>query len=164
MKKFNLFIGFLCFVFVSFGQEKQTRTHIQKAEKISIEKIKDANRTDLFYGEYVISNYYPIMKKSLPEKKSSLLINSIIKLESNRISGEKISAIDLSVYEIEKMKQDDFLFRVFGDDIKFSLPEDFPKEFNVHKVENNSILGLISIQYKKIAFVYQGGIIVASAG
>lgn len=134
------------------GQKKIKKNLISKS-------IKPLKNEDLFKS-YSILKFYPLVKKSAKKKAINSFLNSEIKVEEKSINGIRINDISFSIYEVEKMKKDDYLYRTFNQSITTQIAE-LPESFTVHKTNLKDFFGIVQLLNGNIAFPYKGGIIIA---
>lgn len=162
----RLFVSFTILLFCSlqaFSQrvtpEKKSMSQ-KKIIQLDQKKITVPLKSDNLFGHYNISKYYNLTKKSAKKKEVNLFLNSPIKVDENLISGLNINDLSFSIYEIEKMEKDDYLYRVFNKIISTEMAE-LPGTFSVHKTDLPNFFGIIQLLNGDIAFPYKGGLIIA---
>ena len=107
------------------------------------------------YGDYKVEKYY-ILKTTVPPKQElDLILGSLVKIQDNMVSGEEIDPRSFSFTTTESMSRSDFIFTVFGREIRAQEP-DIPEQITVCKTNNESCYGIIQIDSRTVAFPYKG--------
>ena len=106
--------------------------------------IKHLKNEDLFKS-YSIFKFYPLVKKSAKKKVIKSFVNSQIRVEKKSISGNNITEFSFTIYEVEKMKKDDYLYRTFNRLITTQFAE-LPESFTVHKTNLTDFFGIITLK------------------
>lgn len=130
---------------------KQIAQPVQKVEKL--EYRKDI-KIDVF-GEYVVEGYTILSKKTPNPEELNALIGTIIKVQATSLTGTNIDPMTFNIYEVQRLQQDDFIFRVFGSDLKTDSLN-LPQAFNVHKTDNENCYGIVEIDANHLAIPYKG--------
>jgi hypothetical protein len=162
----RLFVSFTLLLFCSiqgFGQKVSTpkkTSGYKKTVRRYPNKINKSTILDQLFGNYIISNYYSLVKKSAKKKEINTFLKTLINLNIESISGLSINDITFSIYEIEKMKKDDYFYRVFNESITIEIP-DLPEILTVHKTNFPNFFGIIQLPNGHVAFPYKGGLIIA---
>lgn len=130
---------------------KQIAQPIQKVEKLEY-------RTDIkidVFGEYVVDSFAVLSRKTPSIEELNALLGTTLKVLSNSITGINIDPMTFSIYSVERLQRDDFIYRVFGREIKAPEPN-LPQAFNVHKTDNENCYGIVEIDHAHIAIPYKG--------
>jgi len=122
-----------------------------RAEKVAF----NTNVPRIIYGDYQVSDYSILSLKTPNNLQLEALLGSTVKLDSTSISGSLIDSISFSIFEIERLRRDDYIYRVFGREIKAPEP-DLPENFLVHKTDNALCYGIIEIGDGRLAIPYKG--------
>jgi hypothetical protein len=107
------------------------------------------------YGEYKISGYTALTSKAPDEAELGLLVGSFVRVDSATITGDQIDPMTFTIFQVERLQKDDYLFRVFGKDIN-AVQTDLPASFNVHKTDNERCYGIVETGDGRIAIPYRG--------
>lgn len=132
---------------------KPVKTSIP-AEKVERSPVRSDIRINIF-GEYTIDSYAILSKKTPATEELNALIGTLVKVQAAAITGTVIDPMTFNIYEVEHQRRDDFIFRVFGREIKAPEP-DLPESFNVHKTDNANCYGIVEINHNEIAIPYKG--------
>ncbi|MBK6524315.1 MAG: hypothetical protein IPG07_01470 [Crocinitomicaceae bacterium] len=130
---------------------KQLAQPIQKVEKLEY-------RADLkleIFGEYVVDSFAVLSRKTPSIEELNALLGTTLKVLSSSITGTNIDPMTFSIYSVERLERDDFIYRVFGREIKAPEPN-LPQAFNVHKTDNENCYGIAEIDTRHIAIPYKG--------
>jgi hypothetical protein len=157
MKYLSFFVIVLFLSNSAFSQKK-----VNHKKKIAVKKVNKAHALPILYANYVFVNYQPIVKSKLKKKHIAALNNCKFSVTETGInsSHKDLDALSFSVFELEKMKKDDYLFRCFKT-IKEVILKDVPLLFTVHKTDNQNFFGIIQLLNGQIVFPYKGGLIYA---
>ena len=82
-------------------------------------------------------------------------MGSIIKVNETAITGTEIDPFHFEIFDIEKMKSSDYIFREFGRSIRAPEPN-LPVVIKVHKTDFEACYGIVEISDTKIAIPYNG--------
>jgi len=151
----------ICLLFIGFGASSQViknRTKLAKPIEMKAVKITEVTSNKPLVdisGQYEITKYSQISKKSIPSRELKLLVGSLVKVDDTAITGSEIDPFNFEIFEITKMNSSDFIFRQF-DKILKSPETNLPESVTVHKTENDHCYGLIQINNNKIAIPYNG--------
>lgn len=136
---------------------REVKPAVMKVETLKQEP-KIVVRSDIrhiIFGNYQITNY-AILSKHTPSKgELTEMVGTLVKVDSTTITGTAINPYTFNIYLVERLKRDDFIYRVFGREIKAPEP-DLPDSFNVHKTDNENLYGIVEIDATKIAIPYNG--------
>jgi hypothetical protein len=134
----------------------------RKMQTYTPQKIKQNNGLPNLYANYVFLRFQPIIKVQLKKKQITTLNNSVFAISKNGITSKNkvLNHIVFSIFEVEKMKKDDYLYRCFQTITQINLI-DIPETFSVHKTNNQNIFGIIQLLNGQIIFPYKGGLIYA---
>lgn len=124
---------------------------VTKADKIVV-------RSDIqhdIFGEYLIESYAVLSRKTPGTEELNALIGTLVKVQTTSITGTVIDPMTFNIYQVERLRRDDFIYRVFGREIKAPEP-DLPESFNVHKTDNENCYGIVEISATEIALPYKG--------
>jgi hypothetical protein len=124
---------------------------VQKVEKIQY-------RTDVkidIFGEYVVDSFAVLSRKTPSIEELNALLGTTLKVLSSSITGTNIDPMTYSIFQVERLQRDDFIYRVFGREIKAPEPN-LPQSFNVHKTDNENCYGIVEIDHMHIALPYKG--------
>src|SRR5688500_17696850 len=161
----KFFFG-ICALFCSLGLNAQTPDTvtvrpagtgkfvgkpIQKAERIPATIDVAAS----LYGDYTITGYDVLSIKTPSNEELNTLIGTIVKFQETSLTGTGIDPLTFEIYQVERQRRDDFIFRVFGREIKAPEP-DLPESFMVHKTDNEFCYGIVEIGNGQIAIPYKG--------
>ena len=86
---------------------------VMRAERVPV---KIDERT-LIFGDYTISGYSILSLKKPSADELNALIGTVVKIETNSISGSLIDSLSFTIFEIERLRRDDYIYRVFGREI-----------------------------------------------
>lgn len=125
---------------------------VQKAERVPARL--DGSSVTL-YGDYTITGYSILSTKTPSNDELNTLIGTLVKFQETSITGTVIDPISFEIYQIERQRRDDYIFRVFGREIKAPEP-DLPESFMVHKTDNENCYGIVVLDNGEIAFPYKG--------
>lgn len=107
------------------------------------------------FGNYEITNYAILSKHTPSNEELTQLKGSLVKVDTSTITGTAIDPFTFEIYLVERLRRDDFIYRVFGREIKAPEP-DLPESFIVHKTDHENLYGIIEIDTNHIALPYQG--------
>jgi len=124
---------------------------LHKVEKI---QYRSDVKIDVF-GEYVVDSFAVLSKKTPRIEELNALLGTTLKVLSTSITGTNIDPMTFSIFEVERLQRDDFIYRVFGSEIKAPEPN-LPQAFNVHKTDHENCYGIVEIDQKHIAIPYKG--------
>jgi len=143
----------------SIDTVKTTRTATSRCNGQTILKAeKVPARIDtrvLIFGNYSISGYSVLSRKTPSSNELNSLIGTAVNIETESITGTLIDTLVFTIFEIERLRRDDFIYRVFGREIKAPEP-DLPESFNVHKTNNSNCYGIVEIGDGRLAIPYKG--------
>ncbi len=151
----------LCILFASVGAFCQIdKNRIKKAAPIELKSAKitevTANRQNVdITGQYEITKYSQISKKTIPAKELKLLIGTLVKVNDTAITGSEIDPFNFEIFEITKMNSSDYIFRQFEKILKSPEPN-LPETVRIHKTDNDDCYGIVQINSSKIAIPYNG--------
>lgn len=128
---------------------KAESQHLTKAVQVGV------------YGEFTISSYAILSLKTPSPEELNALVGSLVKINASAITGTSIEPILFSIYEIEQLQRDDYIYRVFGREIRAQEP-DIPSSFKVHKTDNNLCYGIIETGDGRVAIPYKGVLLILS--
>ncbi|MBK7128791.1 MAG: hypothetical protein IPM74_02270 [Crocinitomicaceae bacterium] len=106
-------------------------------------------------GTYTISGYAVLSLNTLPKEELNALIGTDVIISNTSITGSSIDPFTFEIYQIEKIFRDDYIFRVFGREIKAPEP-DMPSQFYVHKTDNENLYGIAETGEGELAIPYHG--------
>lgn len=124
---------------------------IQKAERIP-------SRIDTqlsFYGDYRVTGYAVLSTKTPSTEELNGLVGTVVKVQETSLTGTAIDPITFEIYQVELQRRDDYIYRVFGREIKGPEPN-LPESFKVHKTDNTNCYGIVEIGNGEIAIPYKG--------
>jgi len=124
---------------------------IMRAEKV---QTRIETRT-LIFGNYSISGYSVLSRNTTSAEELNALIGSSVNIQTESITGTLIDSLVFTIFEIERLRRDDYIYRVFGREIKAPEP-DLPESFNVHKTDNTNCYGIVEIGDGRLAIPYKG--------
>lgn len=124
---------------------------IMKAERVPT---KIETRT-LIFGDYTISGYSVLSLKKPSSDELNAMIGTAVNIQTGSITGTLIDSLSFTIFEIERLRRDDYIYRVFGREIRAQEP-DLPESFNVHKTDNTNCYGIIEIGDGRLAIPYKG--------
>ncbi len=130
---------------------KQFAQPIQKVEKI---EYRSDIKLDIF-GAYVVDSFAVLSKKTPRIEELNALMGTRLQVLATSITGANIDPMTFSIFEVERLRRDDFIYRVFGREIKAPEPN-LPQAFNVHKTDNKNCYGIVEIDASHIAIPYKG--------
>jgi hypothetical protein len=107
------------------------------------------------YGEYKISGYTAMTSKAPDEAELGLLVGSFVRVDSSTVTGNQIDPMTFTIFQVERLQRDDYIFRVFGKDI-LAVQTDLPASFNVHKTDNERCYGIVEAGDGRVAIPYKG--------
>lgn len=122
-----------------------------KAERISTV----SDQSILVFGDYEVTGYSILSTETLAAEELQALLGTVVKVQENSITGVAIDPMSFDIYEIERLRRDDFIFRVFGRQVRGPEP-DLPESFNVHKTDNENCYGIAVTGSGQIAIPYKG--------
>jgi len=106
------------------------------------------------YGDYTITRYVTLSSKALSAEELNTLLGTIVKFQATSLTGTGIDPLTYEIYQVERQLRDDFVFRVFGPDVK--THSNLPESFTVHKTDNENCYGIVEIGNGEIAIPYKG--------
>jgi len=109
----------------------------------------------VIFGNYTITGYSILSLKSPSTQQLDAMIGSDAQVNEKSISGTLIDSISFSIFEVERLQKDDYVFRVFGREVKVT-EQDLPSSFSVHKTDNTNCYGIAEIGNGKLAIPYKG--------
>lgn len=137
---------------------KTTRSMAVKVVDIPLKRVDvmpdGAKRREIF-GEYSITGYAILCLKTPSSEELNRLVGSLVKIQNTTITGSLIDPLTFSIYEIERLQRDDYIYRTFGREIKTPEP-DLPANFAVHKTDNERCYGIVEIGDGRLAIPYKG--------
>lgn len=169
MKTLKTWFG-LFFIGMSLSLQAQIKTEktIKIEKKIEAKKVKilpqpkKTLKLSDIYGSYTIESYYAVQKKHLKKRALKSLLGSDIQVDDTHIFGSQLNDIPFQYFELMTIERDDFLYRSFE-----QLPDEeikeLPHQLTLFKSDTFGFLGIILLPEGKIAFTYQGGVIIAKA-
>jgi hypothetical protein len=138
-----------------------SKTGIIKPVKVQrqlapVEKVNIRSEIQLdIFGEYQVTHYAVLSRKTPSIEELNLLVGSLVKVQATSITGTVIDPVSFQIFQVERLRRDDFIYRVFGREIKAPEP-DLPNEFNVHKTDHENCYGIVEISATEIAIPYKG--------
>lgn len=109
----------------------------------------------IVFGDYTITDYSILSQKSLSEEELNSLRGTTVKVQNTSIAGSGIDPLTFEIYQVEVQKKDDFIYRVFGSDLKKS-ETNLPETFTVHKTDNENCYGIVDLGGGRIVIPYKG--------
>ena len=109
----------------------------------------------IVFGDYTISDYVILNSKSPSEEELNSLKGTTVKVQNTSIAGSGIDPLTFEIYQVEVQKKDDFIYRVFGSEVKNS-ETNLPETFTVHKTDNQNCYGILDLGGGRIAIPYKG--------
>ena len=111
------------------------------------------------FGEFSISSYAILSLKTPSNEELNALIGTLVKINETAITGTSIEPITFSIYEVERLMRDDYIYRVFGRELRAQDP-DIPSSFKVHKTDNSLCYGIIETGDGRVAIPYKGVLLI----
>jgi len=109
----------------------------------------------IVFGDYSISDYVILSPKSPSEEELNSLKGTTVKVQNTSIAGSGIDPLTFEIYQVEVQKKDDFMYRVFGNDLK-EKATNLPESFTVHKTDNENCYGIVDLGGGRIVIPYKG--------
>ncbi|UKN02921.1 hypothetical protein K6119_05255 [Paracrocinitomix mangrovi] len=136
---------------------------IKSRDKVKIERkispavyFDRAKKINSIYGNFEVEKYTVLSKNTLNTTELNLIVGSLIKVQDSTMTGAEIDPMTYQIYEVEMMTSDDYIFRVFGKEVKEPQPEELPSTLKVHKTDNKLCYGIVELPGGKIAVPYKG--------
>ncbi|MBI3133047.1 MAG: hypothetical protein HYZ14_00085 [Bacteroidetes bacterium] len=130
---------------------KYANRPIQKVDRIAVPVDSQVG----LYGDYTVTGYSILSTKTPGSEELNMLIGTIVKFQATSITGTAIDPLTFEIYQVERQRRDDYIYRVFGREIKAPEPN-LPESFNVHKTDNENCYGIVEIGNGEIAVPYRG--------
>lgn len=141
-------------------QKVQTKNSlIQKQQAIKMERVQKYNTNLSVYGNYKVLKYYVLKTKTPSKETLEKIIGSTVIIENDQFSGSVIERDSIAIYETEQMTRSDYIYRVFGREIRAPEP-DIPTNLNVYKTGNLECYGIVLMSDGNVALPYKGVLLI----
>jgi hypothetical protein len=107
------------------------------------------------YGDYTVTGYSVLSTKTPSIEELNTLVGTVVKFQATSLTGTVIDPLTFEIYQVERQRRDDYIYRVFGREIKAPEPN-LPESFMVHKTDNENCYGIVEIGNGEIAVPYKG--------
>ena len=118
-------------------------------------RVTDVVTPTSIYGEYKICSYAQLESRTPSIEELNILVGSLVKVDSFAITGSQIDPLTYSIYGIEMLQRDDYIYREFGTDVHVQ-DAGLPQQFNVHKTDNERCYGIVEVNNNRLAIPYKG--------
>lgn len=159
MKTYFILAGlFFCSIAISQQADTIVIRKTSPVKKVDAKVDQAPQKIDFIsdiQGTYSISGYAVLSLNTLPKEELNALIGTDVMISNTSITGTAIDPFTFEIYQVEKIFRDDFIFRVFGREIKAPEP-DMPSQFYVHKTDHENLYGIAETGEGELAMPYHG--------
>lgn len=156
-----LLTGFT-FAQVQVAENKPKRSYsCEKVIRGESKPVKVKETISDIFGDFYVDKYNILSTTTPSARELNELLGSLIKIQESHVTGDEIDPITFEMYEIEHMSSNDYIYRVFGRQIRAQEP-DLPAQVKVHKTTNTDCYGIIDLGNGKAAIPYRGVLLFVS--